>query len=520
MKSALAAALIFLFSAVTATAQTVLERGNGVEPTTLDTQHATTAADANILRDLYEGLLTYDAAGNLIPGAANRWTISDDRLTYTFSIREDEMWSNGTPVLAADFVQTFQRLFAPETEAPAARLFLAVKGAAAALAGDADPNTVGVYATDARTLIIELDRPDPALLNLLALPAAMPLHRNFHAFPAIPRLTGPFNGPYRFDGYEPGEGVWLAKNEHYRDADALAYDSIHYVGYDRQRALAAFGVGEIAISNDVPLFTLADIADRYGDELRRAPYAGTYFLATNVDGVLAAPNLRRAVALAVDRIALADVWHGATIPTLAILPPGLTDEIAPTEAALGPNVPENRQNEARALLEAAGYGPDNPLTLTLAVSDDDLQLATAQSIANDLAAVGITANIVTRSAAEQHRHLTGDRDFDLAAVAWIGETGHVSEFLDLFAPGDLNVTGYDNPAFASLIDAAATTADRTVRTALYAAADRRLMHDLVAIPLMTYASFNLVSAGITGWEDNALDIHLSRWLAPAADGPQ
>lgn len=516
MKFAFTAALLFVLSAVSATAQTVLERGNGAEPGTLDTQRATSAADANILRDLYEGLLTYDAAGNLIPGAAARWTISEDRLTYTFSIREDAMWSNGTPVLAADFVQTFQRLFDPETEAPAAPLFLAIRGAASVLAGEADADTIGVYATDARTLVIELETPEPALLDLLALPAAMPLHRNFHIFPDIPRLTGPFNGPYKFDGYEPGEGVWLVRNDSYRDADAVAYDSVHYVGYDRQRALAAFGAGEIAVSNDVPFFTLGDIAEAYGDALRRAPYAGTFFLATNVDGVLADPNLRRAVALAVDRLVLADdVWRGAMIPTLAILPPGLTDETAPTEAALGPNIPANRQEEARALLAAAGYEADIPLTLTLAVSDDDLQLATARSIADDLAAIGIVVSIVSRPAAEHHAHLTGDRDFDLATVAWIGETGHVSEFMALFAPGDLNVTGYANPAFASFIDEASVTADRTVRTALYAAADRRLMHDLVAIPLMHYASFNLVAAGLTGWEDNALDIHLSRWLAPA-----
>jgi oligopeptide transport system substrate-binding protein len=518
MKFAFTAALIFVLSAVAATAQTALERGNGAEPETLDPQHATTAAEANILRDLYEGLVTFDAAGHLVPGVASDWTISDDRLTYTFSIRIDAIWSNGSPVATGDFIQTFQRLFDPETEAPAAPLFDAIRGADAVLAGEADPDTIGVYATDARTLIIELSEPDPAFLNLLALPAAMPLHRNFHIFPRIPAVTQPFNGAYRFDGFEPGVGLYLIKNDRFHDADNVAFDSINYRFYDRQRAIAAFANGELQIDNEVPLFSLSDLADQFGDAFHEAPFAGTFFLAANVGGVLANPNLRRAAALAIDRIGLADdVWHGAMIPTLAILPPGLADDVAPAEAALGPNIPADRQNEARALLAGAGYGADNPLTLTLAVSDGDQQAATAEAIVSDLAEVGIAVNVVTRSAAEHHRHLTGGRDFDLATVAWVGDTGHVAEFLALFEPGDLNVTGYDNPTFASLIAEADITADRTVRSALFFAADRRLMHDLPAIPLMHYASFNLVSPDLTGWEDNALDVHLSRWLAPAEE---
>ncbi len=517
MKLAFTAALLFILSAATATAQTVLERGNGADPVTLDPQRATTAAEANILRDLYEGLVTYDAAGNLIPGVASHWTVSHDRLTYTFSLRDDALWSNGSPVTAADFVQTFQRLFDPATEAPAAPLFEAISGAATVLAGTAQPDSIGVYATDARTLVIELAAPDPAFLNLLALPAALPLHRAFHVFPAIPAVTQPFNGAYRFDGFEPGVGLWLIKNERFHDADSIAYDSIHYRGYDRQRAVAAFADGEIQISNDVPLFALADLADQFGAALHESPFAGTFFLAANVGGVLADPDLRLAVALAIDRIALADdVWHGAMVPTLSLLPPGLTDESQPAEAALGPNVPANRQDEARSLLAAAGYVADTPLTLTLAVSDGDQQSATAQQLVTDLEAVGILVNVITRSAAEQHRHLTGDRDFDLATVAWIGDSGHVSEFLALFGAGDLNVTGYDDATFQSLIAEAAITADRTVRTALFAAADRRLMHDLPAIPLMHYASFNLVAPDLAGWQDNPLDVHLSRWLAPAA----
>src|SRR5690606_33847206 len=96
------------------------------------------------------------------------------------------------------------------------------------------------------------------------------------------------------------------------------------------------------------------------------------------------------------------------------------------------------------------------------------------------------------------------------------EVAHVAAFLTLFEEGPANVTGYNEPTFALWMAEARIAADRTVRTALYVAAERELLRDLAAIPLMHYASFNLVSPDLAGWEDNALDVHLSRWLAPRA----
>lgn len=510
-----ALALALSLAAGVASAQTVLERGNGADPATLDPQKATSAAEANILRDLYEGLVSYDAAGVLIPAAAADWSIAEDGLTYTFTLRDAD-WSDGSAVTAGDFLRAFQRLFDPATEAPDAALFDSIAGAAAILAGEAAPDTLGVAAIDDNTLEITLAEPDPLLLHLLALPAAMPVHRDATGVPAIPSVTGRFNGAYQFDGYVPGEGLYLIRNDDFHDAGNVAYDTVIYRGLGAADAIAAYTEGTIAISSAVPAFSIADIAETFGEELREAGYAGTFFLAANLDGPLADPSLRRAVALAVDRIALADeTWLGLMIPTLAVLPEGIADLGVPAEAGLGPNDPEARQAEALALVVAAGFTEENPLTLTLAVSEGGLSLATAEALAGDLAAIGIAAEIVVRPADEHNLSLLGERDFDLATVGWIGRVGQADEFLVLFEDGPLNVTGYANPDVDIWLAEARKTLDRTVRTALYAAADRAVAADLPAIPLMHYASFNLVSTAITGWVDNAIDVHLSRWLAPA-----
>jgi oligopeptide transport system substrate-binding protein len=162
MNNALTAALVFVALSTSAMAQD-LERGNGADPVTLDPQRASTAAEANILRDLYEGLVTFDASGNAAPGAAIDWDISKDGLTYTFSLRVAS-WSNGVPVTARDFQLAFQRLFDPTIAAPDARMFAGILGAEEARFGDSE-EAIGVRVLNARTLVIELSQPDPLFLH-------------------------------------------------------------------------------------------------------------------------------------------------------------------------------------------------------------------------------------------------------------------------------------------------------------------------------------------------------------------
>lgn len=516
MKYALTAILVFSVLVSGAAAQT-LERGNGADPLTLDPHHVTTAAEMNIVRDLYEGLVTYNAAGELIPGAAARWTISDDLLTYTFELR-DAVWSNGIRVTAVDFVRGFQRLLDPATEAPDARLFTGIVGAEAVLAGEASPDALAVRMVDIGTLVIELTEPDVTFLHKLALPAAMPLYRNTRLVRPIPRTAQPTNGAYVFAGFEPGVGVTLQRNANYHAAGNVGYQTVIYRPYERQRATVAFQAGELQISNDVPVFSLAALAEELGPTFRESTYAGSFFLATNAAGPLADPQLRRAVALSIDRIHLADgVWFAAMIPTLAFVPEGVADLPAAATAGLGPNDVEARRNEARALLNAAGFDQANPLTLILAGSDSALQQQSLEAIAADLTAIGIEVSVLVSSATEHQQRLTGIRDYDLAAVGWIARLGHVAEFLTLFEPGGISITGHTDPEFEALMAEARMTSDATVRAALFAAADRLIANDLPVIPLMHYAAFNLVSADVAGWQDNALDIHLSRWLSPAED---
>ena len=148
--------VVVVGSAPSALAEIVLHRGNGSEPQTLDQAHTSIDVEANILKDLYEGLTVYDAGGKIIPGVADAWAVSEDGLTYTFQIRDAAKWSNGDPVTADDFVFSFRRIEDPKEAAGYANILYPIKnaeaintakeGAAVAL------DTLGVKALDAKTL--------------------------------------------------------------------------------------------------------------------------------------------------------------------------------------------------------------------------------------------------------------------------------------------------------------------------------------------------------------------------------
>ncbi|MCW5719132.1 MAG: peptide ABC transporter substrate-binding protein [Bauldia sp.] len=535
MKTVLSAALLLVFASLAsgAAAQVLYERGNSADPVTLDPQKASTAAEANILRDLYEGLVTTAPDGSIIPGVAETWETSPDGLTWTFHLR-DTTWSDGAPVTADDFVRAFRRLLDPATAAPDARLFAAVAGVRAAADQTGKAGPFGVVATDPRTLTITLTAPVASFLDYLARPAAMPIPAALETVPAFPTVTSPFNGAYRFDGFVPGDGMWLIRNTAFHDATNVAIETVVYRPYDTATAFRAFSEGTLLSNNDVGIFTLPQRREALGEALRIAPFAGSYFYAANTSGVLADQTLRRAVALAINRNRIAaEIWEGTMVPTRALLPTGLPGYPAPVEVDLGPNERDVRLAEARALVTAAGYGEGNSLSLRIAIAPTDLNRATAAAVAEDLGEIGITATIVERATADHYAGLAAPgcpegtlsecdgagsgRDFDLASVAWIGDAANPAAFFNFFAGANGTFAFYGDAEFEGMLAEAALATDPAERAMIFGAVDARLMADLPAIPMLGYASLNLVSTTLTGWIDNPLDVHLTRWMGIAAE---
>ncbi len=327
--TALAAALLAATS-FSAMAEMVYHRGNSADPETLDQHKTSTVYEGNIMRDLYEGLVAYSAAGKIIPGVAESWTQSEDGKTYTFKLRDNAKWSNGDPVKAGDFVFSLRRIMNPETGAKYATILYPILNAEAINKGEKKVEELGVKAIDDHTLEITLAQATPYFVDLLAHQTGLPVHpASVEKFGTDFVKAGNMvsNGAYMLAEFTPNAQIKMVKNPNFHDAANVAIDTVfYYPTEDRGAALRRFQAGELHSNDDVPTEQMAFIKKELADQFKPAPYLGTYYYALNMnDEALAKPEVRQALSMALDREFLADeIWGGTMIAGYSLVPPAST----------------------------------------------------------------------------------------------------------------------------------------------------------------------------------------------------
>lgn len=500
-------------------AEMIYHRGNTGEPETLDPGKASSVPEANILFDLFEGLVMPDARGNIIPGVAQSWQISPDQTVYTFKLRQDAMWSNGDPVTADDFVYAFRRLEDPATAAEYASMLYVVKNAAAINAGKMPPEAMGVRAIDPRTLEITLEAPTPYFLEMLMHQATYPVHR-----PTIERHGADWtrpgnlvsNGPFVLAARIPNDHVKLVKNSGFHAAADVALDTvIYYPTEDRSTAIKRFGAGELDSNDDLPMEQLADLKRRFPDELRIGAHLGVYYFYVNLrKAPWDKPALRRAVSMAIDRDFLADkVWGGAMIPAYCMVPPGIPG-YAPCRPGFSDTPQNEREEEAARILREMGFGPDNPLKLELRYDSSENNTNTGIAIQEQLRPLGIAVSLYNSDLKTHFGHLDGGGDFDLARSGWVADYRDPETFLGIARLKSGNNLGfYKSPEFERLMEeSAAAGGDPARRMSLLSQAEKVLVDSDALMPIFYLTSINLVSPRLRGWEDNIMNIHPSRFI--------
>ena len=231
LSAALIAGSMLAVLATPSLAEVVLHRGNGGEPQTLDQAHISIDVEGFIVRDMFEGLTIYDPHGKVIPGAAESWTLSDDGTVYTFKLRQNANWSDGTPVTANDFVFAYRRMEDPKEAAEYANILYPIKNAEAINGGKAPVDTLGVKAVDDKTLEITLERPTPYFIELLAHYAALPAPSW-----AIEKFGSEWikpgnivcNGAFCLTENVPNDHITSVKNPKYWDAANVKIDKVIY----------------------------------------------------------------------------------------------------------------------------------------------------------------------------------------------------------------------------------------------------------------------------------------------------
>lgn len=527
MSSALIAAVLVAaaaFAAPAADAQITYHRGNTADPETLDPHKTSTVYEAHVLRDVFEGLVIHNGKGELVPGVAESWTASKDATVYTFKFRANAKWSNGDQVKASDFVFAYRRIMNPETGAKYAKILFAIKNADAANKGKGKPEEIGVRAVDDRTLEITLERPTPYFLELLAHQTALPLHEasvTKHGTSFVKPENWVSNGPYVLKEFVPGSHIRTAKNPNFHDAANVKIDAVmFYPTKDTAAAIRRVEAGELQSNDDIPADQIKALQAKFGDQIKLAPFLGTYYLAINTTKPpFNDVRVRQALSMAIDREFLAEqIWGNTMVPGYSFVPPGISNYNEPAYADYKEMTPDEREEQAKVLLAEAGFGPGkDKLKVEIRFNMTDNNRATVVAIAEQWKKLGIETSQIHTDAKTHFAHLRDGGDFDVARAGWIADYADPQNFLFLLESDavGLNYARYKNADYDDLMRRAATETNMEDRIKVLFAAETIFMHDLPYIPILYYGSKNLVSNKLQGWQTNLKDVHPTRFLTLA-----
>ena len=493
----------------------ILHRSIGVDLADLDPQLMTDASYYTVLSSLLEGLVAEDPVDlHPVPGVAESWEVSPEGLRYTFHLRADARWSNGEPVTAGDFVGSWRRILSPELSAAAASQLYLIQGAEAFNQRDGDFSDVGVHAPDPRTLVVTLEHPAPWFLSLLSGPPWMPVplstiarhgslteRGNGWAVPGS--WVG--NGPFVLKEWRRGQQITVTRSATYWDSGRVRLREIDFHAFDSiDSEERAFRSGQLHITESLPPAKIDAYRKEAPGLLRIDPLLGTYFVRINIRKPgLDDPRVRRALALAVDRVSIAEkVLRGGQTPAYAFTPGGL-----------GGYSPEPKQQgteeEARRLLEQAGHpGGAGLPSLRLLYNNSESHREVAEAVQEMWRReLGIEVRLVNEElkSTEEARRAG---DYDLLLSSWIADYEDPSSFLDIWrADSGNNFTNWSNTEFEAALFHAERTPAAAQRNKLYAKAESLLLDEAPIIPLYHYTHVYLIQPSVHGWNPTLLDHH-------------
>ena len=499
-------------------ADVVLNRGNRVEPATLDPAKTRTQYERAIVGDLFEGLVTYSADGRLVPGIAAAWQIEPGGLRYQFRLQPGVTWSDGTPITADDVMFSFRRLLDPKVASPVAQLLYVIKNARAVNTGTLPPSSLGVSAYETDTVIIDLEAPAPYFIQVVA-----------NAFAGIvPRRvvekvgdawTKPENmitsGAFTLKSWQPNDKIELAKNPKFHDARNVKLDGVNYIPTnDLAAAVTRFRAGELDLQIEFPTGQIDAMRETLSKELRLTPAPLTYYLAVNTSNEkLSDPRVRRALSLAIDRDVLVEkVLRTGERAATSFVPPSIANYTPPRMDFVAKSETE-RLDEARKLLAEAGYTDGKVLRIRYSHSNNQEFRRMAVVIAGMWKRVGVEVQLHATESASYFSDLR-QGDFEVGFVAWLADFNDAVNFLGILqsTSAATNYSRYRDNDYDAWLLRAAKEPDANAREGLLKQAEQRMLIDQPVIPLYFGSTKNLVAQSVSGWQPNPLDIHLSRYL--------
>ncbi|MCE0557882.1 ABC transporter substrate-binding protein [Motilimonas sp. E26] len=489
-----------------------LVKGNGAEVATLDPHKAEGVPEANVLRDLFEGLVTSGPNGETLPAAAESWETADNK-TYIFHMRQGAKWSNGDPVTAHDFEYAFKRAVNPATASPYSWYFekATIKNAKAIIAGTQAAEQLGVKAKDDNTLIIELDKPLPYFVSMLYHTSTNPVHKA-----SVEKLGDKWtrpgnmvsNGAYKLDTWTVNERIVLSRNEQYWDNANTVINKVSYLPLQSQNAeMNRFLADEIHMTYEMPIEHFKRLKKEYPESIRVTGYVGTYYYQFNTkqkpfDDV----RVRTALSYTINREAIANFVLGQGQTPAYSFTPKIVDGFEPAPQEWAGLSQKERDAKAKALLAEAGYNKDNPLKFSLLYNTSENHKKVAIAVSSMWKkGLGVEAKLENQ---EWKTYLDSKKqgNFSVARAGWIADYNEASSMLSLLESDNGNNDGkYNSPAYDKLMANSRITTDPVERANYYQQAETILSKDMPVAPIYQYVTARLVKPYLGGYPNNPLD---------------
>jgi oligopeptide transport system substrate-binding protein len=499
----------------------VLHLGNGSEPADLDPSTVTGDIEYHIIMSLMEGLVSEDPVDlHPVPGVAERWDISPDRKVYTFHFRENAKWSNGEPVTAHDFYESYKRILTASLASEYCSMHFIVKNAQAYNEGKLkDFSQCGYKVIDDRTFEVTLDNPTPYFLSLLLHHSWYPVH-----LPTVRKYGDPYqrgskwtrpgryvgNGSFVLAKWHVNEVVEVHKSPTFWDRDRVKLNAIRFYPIESiDTEERAFRAGQLHITYSVPPTKIDYYRANKPEVLKIFPFLTTYFYRVNVTKPpVNDKRVRQALAMAIDRESIVkDIMKGGEMPAFNITPPGTGGY------TFRPQWGENIA-EAKRLLAEAGY-PDGKGMPTVEILYNTLEYH--RTIAEAIqqmwkTKLGVDARLVNQ---EWKVYLDSQRslNYQVCRAGWTGDYNDPNSFLEIWTTGNgNNETGWSNVEYDRLIAQAAATVDPHERFEVFRKAETLLMDEMPAIPIFFYTRVFLERPEVKGWYPTILDNHPYKYV--------
>ncbi|AFR70111.1 oligopeptide ABC transporter periplasmic oligopeptide-binding protein [Brachyspira pilosicoli B2904] len=464
----------------------------------------------------FEGLLTKDINGKIVGGSSDKWEISEDKLKYTFHIREDAKWSDGKKLTADDFVYSYRRVVDPKTASPIAYLMYYIKNAKDINIGKKQIDTLGVTAIDKNTLTIELENPTLYFEDILAsggcyVPVREDIINKYGDDWTWNSESYIGNGAYKMTERKPDELIAFELNTNYWDYKNQVAKKINFVLIaDEYISLNAVRTGDVDFSINAP--PIGEIESLIKENLMAvSDIIGVYYLdLNNKDKTLSDKRVRKALSLAIDRnYIVSNIGHGKLIAAESFVPPVVKGlEKSFREESSNFIIANNYSNniiEAKKLLAEAGY-PNGENFPILEVKVSSGFYTTVLEAIQDMWKNNLNIDVVVRT--EESKITLPFRQsgkYQIARTSWTGDYNDPLTMLQIMtSESDINYSGFSNERYDYLINFATTSTNEKDRMEALKEAEAILFEEMPIIPFIYRTDFLVVNPKLKNYIDDPL----------------